>query len=109
MVRGDWWRRLAADIARTAGDLVELCAAPEADPLRIAAIHFCEGFVVGAHAYRQSVLTPGTGYCLPNPPPMRDQAIAMYVAWARRNPTYLSERPVDNLMRFTDATWPCKR
>ena len=42
-------------------------------------------------------------------PPTRDEATAMFVNWARKNPQYMSERPVDSLMRFAAATWPCRK
>jgi hypothetical protein len=99
-------------LARTTADLVELCAAPEADPLRVAAVHFCEGYIVGVSQYSQAVsAAPGEPqlFCLPKPPPSRDDAVAMFVTWARRNANYMTERPVDTLMRFAGATWPCKR
>lgn len=99
-------------LVRTAADLVELCSAGEGDPLRVAAIHFCEGYVVGVSQYHQAERAGSGGrplYCLPNPPPTRDDAIRMFVAWARSNPQYMSERPVDALIRFAATTWPCKR
>jgi Rap1a immunity proteins len=98
-------------LARTTADLVALCSPGQDDPLRVAAIHFCEGYVVGANQYYQADRTPNEGamFCLPSPPPSRDDAIAQFVAWARSNTSYMNERPVDGLMRFASATWPCKR
>jgi len=31
----------------------------------------------------------------------------MFVGWAKQNSQYLGERPVDSLMRFATAQWPC--
>ncbi|MEJ0048735.1 MAG: Rap1a/Tai family immunity protein [Rhodospirillales bacterium] len=97
-------------LIKTASDLVQLCSADAADPMRVAAIHFCEGFVVGAYQYHQAehgasqVMDP---VCYPANGPSRDQAIQMYVDWAQKNPQFLGERPVDSLFRFATATWPC--
>lgn len=99
-------------LVRATSDLVELCSAPPSDQMRVAAIHFCEGFVVGANQYYMAERA-GSGspplFCLPTPPPTRDEATAMFVSWARNNPQYMSERPVDSLMRFAVATWPCRK
>lgn len=80
--------------------------------MQTAAIHFCQGYVVGAYHYylaeRAGSNVPPLA-CLPNPPPTRDAAIAMFVDWARSNPQYMSELPVDSLMRFAVTTWPCRK
>jgi hypothetical protein len=99
-------------LARTTADLVALCSVGDTDPLRVQAVYFCEGYVAGAnHFYQSEQGSPGTPqlYCLPNPPPSRTDAIELFVAWARNNAAYMNERPVDTLMRFAGATWPCKR
>jgi hypothetical protein len=46
-------------------------------------------------------------FCLPEPQPTRQQAVQMFVAWAKQNSQYLGERPVDSLMRFVTGQWPC--
>jgi hypothetical protein len=78
----------------------------------VATIHFCEGYIVGVSQYHAAEYA-GSGerpiVCLPNPPPTRDQAVAMFVTWAQSNPQYMSDRPVDALMRFGAATWPCRK
>jgi hypothetical protein len=99
-------------LVTTTGDLVDLCSAGGADEMHTAAIHFCHGFVAGAiqfyAAERAGAGTPQL-YCLPDPSPTRDQAISMFVAWARSNPQYMSDLPVNSLMRFAGTTWPCKK
>lgn len=97
-------------LARTTGDMIALCAADRSDPLRVAAIHFCEGFLLGAFQYHQAVsAATGKGRaCLPNPPPTRDQGVAQFVSWVQAHPQYMSEKPVDTMYRFITTTWPCR-
>jgi hypothetical protein len=83
---------------RTTRDLVELCGVGESDPLRVAALHFCQGFLVGTVQYHQAAMAaPGhvPVVCLPSPPPSRDAAVREFVAWARQNPGAPDERPAD--------------
>ncbi|HZB93155.1 MAG TPA: Rap1a/Tai family immunity protein [Stellaceae bacterium] len=99
-------------LVRTTADLVALCSAGGTGDMHIAAIHFCEGYFVGAdHYYLAERAGPDAPhlFCMPNPPPTRDQAITMFVEWAQTHPQYMSELPVDSIMRFTAATWPCPR
>jgi hypothetical protein len=46
-------------------------------------------------------------FCLPEPQPERRQAVQMFVGWAKQSSQYMGERPVDSLMRFATAQWPC--
>ena len=97
-------------LVRTTQDLTELCTAPETDPLHGAAIGFCFGYVMGAYHYytaEQSGPDMKPMFCLPEPQPTRRQAVQMFVGWAKQNSQYLGERPVDSLMRFATAQWPC--
>ena len=79
-------------LVRTTQDLTELCTAPETDPLHAAAIGFCVGYVIGTYHYYTAT---------------RQQAVEMFVGWAKQNSQYMGERPVDSLMRFATGQWPC--
>jgi hypothetical protein len=46
---------------------------------------------------------------MPNPGPSRNEAVAMFVEWAKANPQYMNERPVDTEFRFLSVKWPCKK
>lgn len=97
-------------LVRTTQDLTELCTAPETDPLHAAAIGFCFGYILGAHHYyvsEQSGPDAKPMFCMPEPQPTRQQAVQMFVAWAKQNSQYMGERPVDSLMRFATGQWPC--
>jgi hypothetical protein len=97
-------------LVRTTQELVDLCTAPETDPLHAAAIGFCFGYVIGAyHYYMAEQAGPDMKpmFCLPEPQPERRQAVQMFVGWAKQNSQYMGERPVDSLMRFATWQWPC--
>jgi hypothetical protein len=97
---------------KTTADLVDLCSADPASDHYIAAIHFCEGFAVGAYQYylAQAVDDPSNQYvCAPNPPPTRNDAIVAFLAWAQAHPQFMGAAPVDALFRFLGETYPCSR
>ena len=81
------------------------------DQMVEAARGFCYGFLSGVNHYHSAVNAGKRAqplYCLPDPKPTRADAARMYVAWSRANTQYLKEAPVDNVVRFAVATWPCK-
>ncbi|MCW2241243.1 Rap1a/Tai family immunity protein [Azospirillum canadense] len=96
---------------RTTGDLVQLCEAAPTDPTGIAALHFCQGFAVGAYQYHQ-IVTAAEGkrqlVCAPNPPPSRNEAVAAFIAWAKQNPQQMNTPPVEGLFRFLSQRYPCR-
>src|SRR5262245_54747612 len=95
---------------RSGADLVALCSAPPSDPLYTAAIHMCHGFGAGSYQTIQAVtrherMQPIV--CPPQPQPTRNEAVARFVEWAKRNPQHLNEPPVDLLARFLVTEFPC--
>ena len=64
--------------ARTTQNLLNLCTVSPDDPLYNQAINFCHGYLVGAFHYylSEGVLEL---VCLPDPPPSRNDAIAMFI------------------------------
>lgn len=95
---------------RGAQDLVDLCAVKTSDPLYSAAIHFCEGFVAGAWQYHQAQATGPKGVrlvCPPEPPPTRDEAVALFVAWSGTHADRMAEPAVEALFRFLSEKYPC--
>ena len=95
---------------RSAQDLVDLCAVATSDPLYASAIHFCHGFVSGAWQYHNSEENGPKGHrlvCPPEPPPTRDQAIAMFLTWSATHASAMSEPAVDALFRFLIEKYPC--
>ena len=99
-------------LVHTTQDYIKLCTASERDPLYQAAIGFCHGYAVGAYQYHRSMTSEAeqTSFmCLPQPPPTRAEALQMFVTWAKENPQYMQERPVDTLFRFLENKFPCRR
>ena len=95
---------------RTAEDLVDLCAVPDNDPMVEAARGFCYGFLSGAGSYHRAVNAGKNAhplFCLPEQKLSRAEGATLFVDWARAHPQSLGETPVDALVRFAVATWPC--
>jgi hypothetical protein len=98
-------------LVRTTQDLLTLCTASESDPLYQGALGFCLGFAAGAYQYYQVTTAsggPAAFVCVPEAPPTRIEAIRMFVEWAKANPQYLNEHPVDSLFRFLATKYPCR-
>ena len=96
---------------KTTQHLLHLCSAPPNDPYYREAIHFCEGYLVGAYQYYLSETGGDTSkalVCLPTPAPSRNEAVRMFIAWAQARPQYLNERPVETEFRFLTEQWPCQ-
>ena len=100
----------AAFQLRNAGDLARLCAVGADDPRHPAAVHMCQGYVVGVHHLHAAALEPSeTGglYCLPDPPPSRDEAAAAFVEWVGATPGVGDLPAVEGLMRWAASAYPC--
>jgi hypothetical protein len=96
--------------ARTTGDLVELCAATPDSAVGTAAVNFCDGYAQGAVSVEMQNLAAFRGpklFCMPNPPPSRDEALNEFVKWARASPDRLAQQPADGLFRFLGERYPC--
>ncbi|WP_448204922.1 Rap1a/Tai family immunity protein [Azospirillum sp. sgz302134] len=96
---------------KTTGDLVRLCEAKPTDATGIAALHFCQGFAVGAYQYHQIVAAAENKrplFCAPNPPPTRNEAIANFIVWAQQNPNQMNTPPVEGMFRYLAQRYPCR-
>jgi hypothetical protein len=99
-------------LARTAQDLLHLCAASPTDPMYKEAFSFYHGYWVGAYQYYQVASAGPEGrrfLCPPDPPPTREEAVKMWIAWTQQHPQYAGERAVDSIFQFAAAQWPCQR
>jgi Rap1a immunity proteins len=98
----------------TTQNLVNLCSVSASDPRAKEAIQMCEGYMLGAYHF---YLATNAGQakesmrlvCMPNPTPSRDEAVAMFVEWAKANPQYMKDASVETEFRFLSAKWPCKK
>jgi hypothetical protein len=98
-------------LAQTAQDLVHLCSASPKEPLYTAAVHFCQGYWVGAYQYHEASTSGPKGkafICPPNPPPTRAETVQRWMAWMQQHPEYAGERPVETIFQFAAAQWPCQ-
>lgn len=98
-------------LAKKTQNIINLCTASDQDPHQQAAIHFCHGYLVGAFHYYHAETTGSpekARVCFPDPRPSRNEAIDMFITWAKQHPEYANEAPVDSEFRFLETTWPCK-
>ncbi len=93
-------------------DLVSLCSAGQADPLYVAAIHFCQGFGSGAYDVAsgyQAARSRGRLFCPPSVEhrPSRNTATAEFVQWAGAHSDLMALPVTDGLLRFFADRFPC--
>src|SRR5262252_1203626 len=106
-----WYAATEANFgARTTGDLVELCTATPDNALGTAAVNFCEGFAQGAVLVEMQNMAGFRGsklFCMPKPPPSRNQALSEFVNWVRAAPDRMAASSTDGLFRFLSERYPC--
>jgi len=98
--------------AKTTKNLINLCTTSSDDPKYKEAIHFCQGYAVGAYDYYRAANNGPNGqqlFCFPKPEPSRNEAIEKVVAWAQQHPEYMSDMPVETEFRALAELWPCKK
>lgn len=89
--------------------LLELCAAEPGSPRYGARLSYCEGFIAGTGLLYEKLVDAGVikpWACAPTAPSAEEVRKA-FVTWAKANPRYLDEPPVDGFWRAMAATWPC--
>jgi len=99
-------------VAKTTQNLINLCTASPQDPHYQQAIHFCQGYLVGAVHFHLSETANKPQYqlfCFPEPRPSRNESIDQFIAWAKQHPEYMNEPPVDTEFRFLTENWPCAK
>lgn len=98
-------------VAKTTQNLMNLCTASPQDPKYREAIHFCQGYLVGAFHFDQAQSGNKQELklaCITDPKPTRNQAIDQFINWAKQHPEYMNEIPVETEFRFLTEKWPCK-
>ena len=98
--------------ASTTGDLVELCTATPDNAIGMAAVNFCEGFAQGAVSVEMQNMAAFRGaklFCMPNPPPTRNEALSEFVKWARASSDRMAATSTDGLFRFLSERYPCSQ
>jgi hypothetical protein len=96
---------------RTTGDLIELCSVAPSDPMGTAALNFCHGFALGVYRVLEvenAARRMGKLFCIAEPLPTRNQAIADFVQWAKAAPEVMSQAPADGVTGYLTKKYPCK-
>ena len=97
--------------ADTTEQIVNLCTADPGEPLYQQSVNFCHGYLVGAYKYYEAAHSGPNApkfVCLPDPQPSRNEAIQMFMEWAKAHPQYMKESPVETEFRFLMEKWPCE-
>ena len=97
-------------VVKTTQNLINLCTASPQDPRYEEAVNFCQGYMVGAYHYyiaEHSKDPKNLFVCLPDPKPSRNEVVALFVAWAKAHPQYMTDMPVESQFRFMSEKWPC--
>jgi Rap1a immunity proteins len=93
-----------------ARQLLNVCTVSTSNPNYLEAYGFCVGYFTGAMHYHRA-LAKGPDHkaiVCPEHTVTRAEAISAFVAWAKDNPQYLTEEPLEAVMRAAVAKWPCK-
>jgi hypothetical protein len=96
--------------ASTTRNIVELCDPQSDSALAHAAVNFCSGFAQGAVTVEMEHDAGSRSmklFCLPNPPPTRNEALSEFVKWARASPDRMNYPSADGLIRFLGERFPC--
>lgn len=95
----------------TAGDLADLCAAAPDSPLHAAAVHMCQGYLLGVHHFHTALaIELGNDIYCPPPPEQtqtRNEVTAAFVAWVAANPQVRGGEALDGLLAWAAAAYPC--
>ena len=95
---------------KTTQNLINLCTALPLDPHYGDAINFCQGYMVGAYHYdiaEHSKNPKDALVCFPDPKPSRNEVLALFIAWTKANPQFMTDMPVETQFRFMSEKWPC--
>ncbi len=96
---------------RNTNDLVELCSATPSDPMYTAATNFCQGFAVGVYHVLQEEDAASRNhiFCLPNPAPTRNEALANFIQWVKSDPRHMAHTPADEIAEYLAEKYKCPR
>lgn len=99
-----------APVLTTTEQLVALCGADPATAKGAADLGFCQGYIVGVYHFTEELARGPKGkrtICVPEPRPDMPTAVAAFRTWAAANPQYQSTPPVEGVLRWAAAVYPC--
>ncbi len=93
----------------TAQDLVDVCTVDASDPNYAVAEAFCYGFFTGGKHYHDEVaaVSPLGPIACPPVPATRQELVAVFVDYVKRNPQRAAGRPIDVIFEAVGERWPC--
>lgn len=95
----------------TTAALAQLCADTSHSNMLMttAAQNFCHGYMMGAYQILAQVNAARVKplFCVPNPSPSRNQAIADFVSWVKDNPNAANLPPSDGFYEFLVQRFRC--
>ena len=100
-------------VLNTTEDLYVVCTTPNNDPLRTAAINFCEGFLLGVVTFQDAIGDANSQkrlICYPQGV-TRDQGIQAFVSWAashQQDRKFMTDSALMGALRGLASKWPCK-
>lgn len=94
--------------ARTAGQLVELCAANPNQELGDARLNYCHGFAQGAVDVMLHDAGDKKPFCLPAST-KRSETLGQFVRWVHADPARERMAAAGGLFRFLTAQYPCPK
>ncbi len=108
---------LAADesafMVDTTADLARLCGVGPDNALYAAAIHMCQGYLLGVHHFHEALAAEMEEdiYCEEGvqPQPTRDSVTAAFVAWVAENPQIGETEALDGLLTWASNAFPCQQ
>lgn len=120
---GDRWRWTAARrgvgngfanfTLRTTEDLYTVCSTANSDPLRVQAINFCEGYLLGVVSYDDAIADGKHLHrlvCYPSTA-TRNEGIQAFIDWAvshQQDQELMNAPPVLGAIRGLASKWPCR-
>jgi hypothetical protein len=94
----------------TTDELVTACSEPADAPDRDLYTAFCHGYMVGVYHFAEALARgpdPVRLVCVGDPKPDVASATQAFVAWAKANPQHAADPPVESVMRWAMAAYPC--
>lgn len=95
---------------RNTESLLDICTVEQTNESYWAAVSFCYGFFQGGVHYHRA-LANGPNFdpiaCPADQVTLR-QLVPVFVAYARANPIYSDEPPMDTVFRAVADQWPCE-
>ncbi len=100
-----------AFLVDTTADLARLCGAAPESQFYAAAIHMCQGYIVGVHHFHEALAVELQEdiYCVePSADRSRNEVMAAFAAWVAENPQVGEAEALDGLLQWAAVAFPCQ-